>query len=84
LLASSVSLLANHNHCRHGKWQRAESLPTMRPNGLKLCMRANCFYDPMALPIKDMAAGGPLSSIRGCLILFRAGDPRVQKLRSRC
>lgn len=63
-------------------WQRADSLPSLRPLNDLNVVYAIHMYDPMAFTHQGhWLAEEPLSSIRGLPYPIRADDPRVQKLR---
>jgi len=63
-------------------WQRADSLPSLRPLNDLNVVYAIHMYDPMAFTHQGhWLAEDPLSSIRGLPYPIRADDPRVQKLR---
>jgi endoglucanase len=63
-------------------WQRADSLPTLRPLNDLNVVYAIHMYDPMAFTHQGhWLPEEPLSSIRGLPYPIRADDPRVQKLR---
>jgi endoglucanase len=63
-------------------WQRADSLPSLRPLNDLNVVYAIHMYDPMAFTHQGhWLAEEPLSNIRGLPYPIRADDPRVQKLR---
>jgi endoglucanase len=63
-------------------WQRADSLPSLRPLNDLNVVYAIHMYDPMAFTHQGhWLPEEPLSSIRGLPYPIRADDPRVQKLR---
>jgi endoglucanase len=63
-------------------WQRADSLPSLRPLNDLNVVYAIHMYDPMAFTHQGhWLAEEPLSSIRGLPYPIRDGDARVQKLR---
>jgi endoglucanase len=63
-------------------WQRADSLPSLRPLSDLNVVYAIHMYDPMAFTHQGhWLAEEPLSSIRGLPYPIHADDPRVQELR---
>jgi endoglucanase len=63
-------------------WQRADSLPSLRPLSDLNVVYAIHMYDPMAFTHQGhWLPEEPLSSIRGLPYPVRADDPRVQELR---
>jgi endoglucanase len=63
-------------------WQRADSLPSLRPLNDLNVVYAIHMYDPMAFTHQGhWLPEEPLSSIAGLPYPIRADDPRVQKLR---
>ena len=63
-------------------WQRADSLPSLRPLNDLNVVYAIHMYDPMAFTHQGhWLPEEPLSSIRGLPYPIRADDARVQKLR---
>jgi endoglucanase len=63
-------------------WQRADSLPSLRPLNDLNVVYAIHMYDPMAFTHQGhWLPEEPLSGIRGLPYPIHAGDPRVQELR---